>query len=270
MKLAFALSSTPAVGCTRVTAARSCPMLWWPQWPKRPNTSSIFSNCRIRSAAPSLLSLTTRLPLSPAAPHRASCCAPAAAIAGTDAEKAARLPDSGGLRNQFIMRCCGRDTEADSVIRAAGDASFSLVRQIAAPRLKRFSPPSTNRLRPLSWWNSNRRAKPTPHLSLPVVASGEFQSSSTAACSVPPRKNLWHYTRDLGADAFITSGGKAIHGPQSTGLVLGKSWMIEACKFHASPNLRIGRGMKVGKEEFAGIYTAEMLPGRRRTDGSFP
>ena len=32
--------------------------------------------------------------------------------------------------------------------------------------------------------------------------------------------------------------------------------MIEACKFHASPNLRIGRGMKVGKEEFAGIYTA--------------
>ena len=41
--------------------------------------------------------------------------------------------------------------------------------------------------------------------------------------------------------------------------MLGKSWIIEACKFHASPNVRIGRGMKVGKEEFAGIYTALKL-----------
>ena len=114
----------------------------------------------------------------------------AAAIAGTDAEKAARLPDSGGLRNQFIMRRCGRDTEADSVIHAAGDASFSLVRQIAAGDPKRFSPPSTNRLRPLSWWNSNRKAKPTPHPSLPVVTSAEFPSSSTAPAPCLPEKTF--------------------------------------------------------------------------------
>ena len=44
----------------------------------------------------------------------------AAAMARTDAEKADRLPDSQGLRNQFIMRSAERGTEADSVIRAAG------------------------------------------------------------------------------------------------------------------------------------------------------
>src|SRR5581483_3179728 len=83
---------------------------------------------------------------------------------------------------------------------------------------------------------------------IPVIIDG--------ACGLPPKENLWRYTRDLGADAFVTSGGKTLRGPQSTGLVLGKSWIVEACKFHASPNLRIGRGMKVGKEEFAGIYAA--------------
>ena len=86
---------------------------------------------------------------------------------------------------------------------------------------------------------------------IPVLMDG--------ACAVPPKENLWRYMRDLGVDAFITSGGKAIRGPQSTGLVLGRREIIEGCKYHASPNLRIGRGMKVGKEEFAGIYTALKL-----------
>src|SRR5262249_50808419 len=86
---------------------------------------------------------------------------------------------------------------------------------------------------------------------VPVLVDG--------AASVPPKENVWHYTRELGCDAFITSGGKGIRGPQSTGLGLGTRAGIEGCKFHSSPNGRIGRGMKVGKEEFAGIYTALKL-----------
>src|SRR5207249_4338497 len=77
-----------------------------------------------------------------------------------------------------------------------------------------------------------------------------------AAFSVPPRDSLWKFTRDLGADAVFISGGKGLRGPQSTGLVLGKTWIIKGCAFHGIPNDRIGRGMKVGKEELAGIYAA--------------
>jgi L-seryl-tRNA(Ser) seleniumtransferase len=80
-----------------------------------------------------------------------------------------------------------------------------------------------------------------------------------AAGSVPPVENFWRFTRDYGADAVIVSGGKGLRGPQSTGLVLGTRRMIEGCTHHGVPNSRIGRGMKVGKEEIVGIYTAVKL-----------
>src|SRR5205823_6591912 len=80
-----------------------------------------------------------------------------------------------------------------------------------------------------------------------------------AAGAVPPKENLWQFTRDGGADAIIVSGGKGLRGPQSTGLVLGRQWIIDGCAYHGVPNCRLGRGMKVGKEEMAGIYAAVKL-----------
>jgi uncharacterized pyridoxal phosphate-dependent enzyme len=180
----------------------------------------------------------------------------AAAMAGTDREKAERLPGSEGLRNQFIMRRCQRGTEADPAIRAAGgrivfvgpedrpsapDEIFAAINeQTAGIVLVEFELEEQSAAAAVIAGARER--------GIPIIIDG--------ACAVPPKETLWYYTRDLGADALVTSGGKGIRGPQSTGLVLGRSWMVEGCKFHASPNLRIGRGMKVGKEEFAGIYTA--------------
>lgn len=77
-----------------------------------------------------------------------------------------------------------------------------------------------------------------------------------AAAQVPLISNLWHFTKNLGADAAIFSGGKGLRGPQSSGLVLGKREIIEGCRVHAAPNHSFGRPMKVGKEEFAGILAA--------------
>ncbi len=63
----------------------------------------------------------------------------------------------------------------------------------------------------------------------------------------------------MGADLAIFSGGKGLCGPQSSGLILGRRDWIEACAFHACPRSFIGRPMKVGKEEIAGLLTAVRL-----------
>jgi len=77
-----------------------------------------------------------------------------------------------------------------------------------------------------------------------------------AAAQLPPPENLWRFTRDLGADIVIFSGGKGLSGPQPTGLVLGRKSIVEGIYVNASPNQNIGRPMKVGKEELAGILAA--------------
>jgi L-seryl-tRNA(Ser) seleniumtransferase len=83
---------------------------------------------------------------------------------------------------------------------------------------------------------------------VPVLVDG--------AAQIPPIASLWHFTRELGADIAIFSGGKGLRGPQSSGLVLGRADIVEACHANGSPNASIGRPMKVGKEEMLGIVAA--------------
>jgi L-seryl-tRNA(Ser) seleniumtransferase len=79
-----------------------------------------------------------------------------------------------------------------------------------------------------------------------------------AAAQLPPRSNLTSLL-DLGASLVVFSGGKAIRGPQSTGLVLGQADLVEAVRLNANPFTAIGRGMKVGKEEIVGLLAAVEL-----------
>ncbi len=77
-----------------------------------------------------------------------------------------------------------------------------------------------------------------------------------AAAQIPPVGNLWRFTQQLGADIAIFSGGKGLRGPQSSGLILGRADIVAACRANGSPNHSLGRPMKVGKEELAGILAA--------------
>lgn len=76
------------------------------------------------------------------------------------------------------------------------------------------------------------------------------------AADVPPVSNLWRFN-DMGFHFVAISGGKALRGPQSAGLLMGKKEIIAAARLSMPPRGEtIGRGMKVNKEEIFGMYAA--------------
>jgi len=76
------------------------------------------------------------------------------------------------------------------------------------------------------------------------------------AADVPPVSNLWKFN-DMGFDFVVISGGKAIRGPQSAGILMGKKSIVDAARLHMVPRgFNIGRGMKINKEEILGMYVA--------------
>jgi uncharacterized pyridoxal phosphate-dependent enzyme len=77
-----------------------------------------------------------------------------------------------------------------------------------------------------------------------------------AAAQLPPVSNLWHFTAEVGADLALFSGGKALHGPQASGLLVGRADLVEAARQNGSPFQRLARAMKAGKEEIAGLVAA--------------
>ena len=91
------------------------------------------------------------------------------------------------------------------------------------------------------------------------VALGKKHGIPTSidiAADVPPVENLWKYN-DMGFDFVVISGGKAMRGPQSAGLLMGNKDIVAAARMHMPPRgFNIGRGMKVNKEEILGMYMA--------------
>jgi L-seryl-tRNA(Ser) seleniumtransferase len=63
----------------------------------------------------------------------------------------------------------------------------------------------------------------------------------------------------MGAALAVFSGGKDLSGPQASGLVVGRKDLIESMRLNGNPNASIGRPMKVGKEEMAGLLAAVKL-----------
>src|SRR5687767_1172269 len=98
-----------------------------------------------------------------------------------------------------------------------------------------------------------------------------------AAAQLPPKSNLKRFF-ELGADLVAFSGGKAIGGPQASGILAGRrdlvgsalvqqldmdvpsSWtapdLIDVQKMGGIPHHGLGRGFKAGKEEIVGLLVA--------------
>jgi uncharacterized pyridoxal phosphate-dependent enzyme len=84
-------------------------------------------------------------------------------------------------------------------------------------------------------------------LGIPVIVD--------AAAQLPPPENLWRFS-EAGADVVLFSGGKALCGPAGTGLVVGRAGFIARMAANAAPLQRLGRPMKIGKEDMVGLLAA--------------
>jgi L-seryl-tRNA(Ser) seleniumtransferase len=76
-----------------------------------------------------------------------------------------------------------------------------------------------------------------------------------AASDATPSERLFQYQKE-GFDLVAFSGGKAIRGPQCSGILMGRKDLIAAALPGFNPYASIGRGMKVGKEEMIGLLAA--------------
>ncbi len=91
---------------------------------------------------------------------------------------------------------------------------------------------------------------------LDIAKKHQLPTMIDMAADVPPVENLWKYNL-MGFDLVCISGGKAICGPQSAGILMGKKDLIAAARLNGPPGGgNIGRGMKVNKEEMIGMYVA--------------
>jgi uncharacterized pyridoxal phosphate-dependent enzyme len=77
-----------------------------------------------------------------------------------------------------------------------------------------------------------------------------------AAADTPPVSHLWDYA-NMGYDLIAFSGGKAMRGPQCSGLLIGRKDLVAYALLNNSPHEdTIGRSQKVGKEEIVGMVKA--------------
>lgn len=91
---------------------------------------------------------------------------------------------------------------------------------------------------------------------LDIAKKHAIPTMNDIAADVPPVENLWKYNT-MGFDLVCISGGKAMCGPQSAGILMGKKDLINAARLNGPPRGgNIGRGMKVNKEEIIGMYVA--------------
>jgi uncharacterized pyridoxal phosphate-dependent enzyme len=177
----------------------------------------------------------------------------AAAIAGTDPEKIDAFPYLKGIDRKEVIVYRSQRNGYDYAARQTGARLVEI-----GPEESELVEAINDRTACILWFagaHYEKDALPIEEV-VDIARAYNVPVIVDAAAQIPPISNLWYFTREAGADIAIFSGGKGLRGPQSSGLVLGKRELIDACRLNGSPNHSIARPMKVGKEEMAGLLAA--------------
>jgi len=198
-----------------------------------------------------------------------ACCITCGAAAGLAISSAAcmtrgerskvlQLPDTTGMSNEILMLKSHRIlydqalSLSGAVVREVGSTSFS------APDLLEAEINEKTALFVYVAENENVRGSTPLQELVPCLKKSDIPILVDAAAELPPVENISKYL-DMGADLVVFSGGKEFRGPQNSGLIIGKTDLIEACHANCCPNYSIGRSMKISKESIAGLVAAVEL-----------
>jgi D-glucosaminate-6-phosphate ammonia-lyase len=220
--------------------------------------------------------------------------ATAACVAGFDITKMERLPNTAGMKNEVVIIRSHRNPY-DHAIRLVGvtlievglDESSTGV-GVRKPETWEIESAINEKTAAIAYlaksWNSpslSEVSKIAKKRDIPIIVD--------AAAELPPASNLRAFIND-GADLVAFSGGKAIGGPQSSGILCGKrdlimsaavqmldsdcrfeTWnppnnFIDKSRFRSIPRQGIGRGFKAGKEEIIGLLTALQIFASNKSD----
>jgi L-seryl-tRNA(Ser) seleniumtransferase len=176
--------------------------------------------------------------------------ATAACVAGSDRRRIRRLPDTTGMKNEVVVQKTHR-VNYDHAIRNAG------VRMVEVETEDELEAAINERTAMMFFLNAADPQGRVHHAEFVAIAKKhKVPTLIDAAADLPPVENLWRFTK-MGFDLVGFSGGKGLRGPQSSGLLLGRSDLIEAAKLNCSPNAdTLCRTNKVNKEEIIGLLVA--------------
>ncbi len=222
----------------------------------------------------------------------------AAILTGHNLGRMERLPQTDGFANEILIARDQRNGY-DHAIRAAGATLVEVgfnevvsnagVRRTEAWEYEAAITPHTAGIAYVLSADSAPKLEAVVTIAqrhgLPVIVD--------AAGELPPRENLRRIPA-TGADLVAFSGGKAIRGPQSTGILCGRRDLISAAALQmldmddhyelwsppesliehehvpGIPRHGIGRGLKVSKEEIIALLTALDLFASGAYDAEIP
>lgn len=211
----------------------------------------------------------------------------AATVTGLDPGRMARLPDTAGMKNECVMVRSQRNFY-DHAIRAAGlkivevglpdRYSGAGVRDAEAWEIDDAITGSTACV----FYVADSQSRPPLAEVARVAHARGVPVLVDAAAQLPPQSNLTRFIAE-GADLVAYSGGKAMGGPQASGMLAGRRdlvmaaalqhldldvfwdlWepppaLIDKYRLKGTPQHGIGRSCKAGKEEIVGLLTALRL-----------
>jgi L-seryl-tRNA(Ser) seleniumtransferase len=206
----------------------------------------------------------------------------AACIAGQDVRKMDDLPYVHDGRDEVVIQR-GHRNAYDHAIRAAG-AKFVEVGYLGSPGAGCHYPwqieaAITERTVAIAWPLMDTPGTVSLPETVEIAHRHDLPVIVDAAASLPPRANLRRFIAE-GADLVAYSGGKAIGGPQASGILVGRADLIESARLQmldmdvypqvwragrkllesgrlaGPPHHGIGRSCKVGKEQAIGLLVA--------------
>ena len=210
--------------------------------------------------------------------------ASAACLAGLDPAKMNRLPDTTGMKNEVVMSRSQRNMYDHAVAQAGA-------RLIEVGIPDRFSGAGVRDAQVWEYeaaindktaailWVAQAHTEPSLPEIVTLARRHGVPVIVDAAGQLPPASNLKRFIAE-GADLVAFSGGKAIGGPQASGILAGRRDLVQSAalqqldhdtyfeqwsppaslfdkhKLVGFPASGIGRASKCGKEEIVGLLTA--------------